>query len=71
MHTQDDLIECKTVLKGNKQITLKADYLKGFVKEALLQDKRPVLSVELDNRCWVLIPEDDYIELRDLRGENK
>ena len=63
MHTHESLIECKTVLKGNKQITLKSAYLKSFLKEAALQDRKPVLSIELDGTPWILIPEWDYTEM--------
>lgn len=69
MHTAEELIECKTVLAGNKQITLRADYLRGFLKEAAMQDRRPVLSVELDGQSWILITEADYVELRENKNE--
>lgn len=65
MHTDSELIECKTVLEGNKQITLKASYMKEFAFNALIQDKSPVLHIELDGHRYVVIPEVDYLELRD------
>lgn len=65
MHTDDTLIECKTVLSGNKQITIKADVLKSLSYNAAIQDKSPVLHIELDGKPYVVIPEVDYLVLRD------
>jgi hypothetical protein len=65
MHSADELIECKTVLAGNKQITIKASYIRSFLKEAAMQDRRPVLSVEVDGLHLVLLTEADYVELRE------
>jgi hypothetical protein len=65
MHTDGTLIECKTVLSGNKQITLKADVLKSLAFNAAIQDKSPVLHIELDGKTYVMIPEVDYLTLRD------
>lgn len=64
MHTDTELIECKTVLQGNKQITIKDSYLRRFLKDAALQDLSPVLQIRLAGLDWVLIPEADYQELR-------
>ena len=71
MHTSGELIECKTVLTGNKSITLNAAYLEGFLKKAWRQDRTPLLSIELAGRRWIMQLEDDYIELRDLKGEHQ
>lgn len=65
MHTDDTLIECKTVLSGNKQITLKASVLDSLSYNAAIQDKSPVLHIELDGKTYVVIPEVDYLVLRD------
>ena len=65
MDTPDELIECKTVLEGNKQITLKAEDLQLLSYHAALQDKGPRLHVRLAGKDWVLLPEMDYLELRD------
>lgn len=62
MHTTKALIENKTVLKGNKQITLKATDLKSLYYQAATQGRMPVLHISLDNRDWVLITETDYLE---------
>jgi hypothetical protein len=60
MHTDDSLIECKTVLRGNRQITIKEDDWKQLRYHAAIQDKSPVLHIELGNQRLVLIPEDDH-----------
>jgi hypothetical protein len=66
MHTEIDLIECKTVLDGNKQIVLKADDLRSLAYRAALEDRQPVLHVRLKAAApftrWVLISEDEYEE---------
>lgn len=59
MHTDEALIECKTVLQGNKQITLKASVLADLTYQAAVQDRVPVLHVELAGKRWVLHPEGD------------
>ena len=61
MHNDGDLIECKTVLQGNKQITIKLEDLKSLKYQAAVADKRPVLHVEIEKQRWVLIPEADYV----------
>lgn len=62
MHTSSELIECKTVLKGNRQITIKEDDWKSLRYHAATQDRTPVLHVELGNYRLVLIQEEDYAE---------
>jgi Holliday junction resolvase len=65
MHTADELIECKTVLTGNRQITIKADDLKSLSYQAAVADREPVLHVRLDGKDWVLVSESYYLELKD------
>lgn len=62
MHTADELIECKTVLKGNKQITIKGPYLRGLVYAAAIQGKTPLLHIELEGMHWVMRLEGDYVD---------
>lgn len=62
MHTDGELIECKTVLKGNRQIVIKIDDWKSLRYHAAVQDRRPVLHVELGKYRLVLIPEEDHAE---------
>lgn len=60
MHTDGELIECKTVLPGNKQITIKIDDWKSVCYHAAIQDRTPVLHIELGKYRLVLIPEADH-----------
>lgn len=63
MHNDDEVIECKTVLRGKKQITLKDDDLRLVERTAISQGRRPVLHIELANRRYIVLMEDDYDEL--------
>lgn len=65
MSTQDQLIECKTVLKGKRTITIKDDDLSLLIRQSAQRDISPVMDIELAGRAWVLIPRGDYLELRD------
>jgi hypothetical protein len=65
MHNDDTLIECKTVLKGNKQITIKLDGLRLVSYHAALQNRGPRLHVEIGEQRWVMLPEIDYSDLCD------
>lgn len=66
MHTDEELIECKTVLKGGKRIVLEDSYLEGLYKTAMLQDRSPIVDCSLPSRDWVVIPKSDFLESRDL-----
>ena len=63
MHTSGELIECKTVLVGKKQITLKLADLQLLQHQAAIRDIDPVMHVRLGGD-WVLIPESDYLSQR-------
>lgn len=63
MHNEDEVFECKTVLRGKKQITIKIDDLKLVERTAVSQGRRPVLHVELANRRYVVLTEEDYAEM--------
>lgn len=69
MHNRSELIENKTVLIGNRQITLKADDLKSLSYQADLQGREPVMHIRLAGRNWVLQAEEDYYEMRDKVGD--
>lgn len=57
------MVECKRTDK--KQITLKLSDLEGLRKNARLEDRLPVLHIEIGNRRWVLLEEGDYLGLID------
>ncbi len=65
MHTKTALIECKTVLEGNTQITLKDKTLKELAVLAALEDHQPVLHFRLGGKNYVVLTEDDYLEMVD------
>ena len=69
MHTKDLLIECKTVLPetviGKKQITIKISDWEQLKYNAAIQDRSPVLHVELGKHRLVIIPEADHAESLD------
>ena len=62
MHTADALVECKTVLSGKKQITIKSADLASLRYHAAVQDRVPVLFVTVDGQDWVLLPQEYYEE---------
>lgn len=64
MHTEKNVIECKTVLKGKKSITIKAEDLKLLSYHAALQDRGPVMHIRLEEtiqKDWVLVPAADFV----------
>jgi Holliday junction resolvase len=65
MSTREELIECKTVLRGKRSITIKDDDLSLLLRLSAQRDIDPVMDIELAGRAWVLIPRGDYRELRD------
>jgi hypothetical protein len=70
VRTEDLLIEHKWT--GKKSFSIKSDVLKKIVLEAILDSRMPVLGIHLDGENYVLLTEDDFIEIRDeLRKEHK
>lgn len=64
-HTAQFLIENKTVLSGNRQITVKADVLRQLSREAGAQGRDPLLHIRVDGEDWVVIPEYVFVSLLD------
>jgi len=62
VRTDDLLIEHKYT--GKASFTVKAAVLEKIVKEAILDSRMPVLGVSLNNENYVLLTEDDFLELR-------
>ena len=50
---------------GKKQVTIKSDVLKKITREAILDSRIPVLGLHLDGENYVVLLEDDYLEMRD------
>ena len=63
VRSKDLLIEHKWT--GKKQVTIKSDVLKKITREAILDSRIPVLGLHLDGENYVVLLEDDYLEMRD------
>ena len=63
VRSADLLIEHK--FTGKKQTTLKSDVLRKITREAILDGRMPVLGVHLDGENYVVLLEDDFLELRE------
>jgi hypothetical protein len=61
VRNEDLLIEHK--FTGKKTFTLSADVLEKIVKEAILDYRVPVLGVSLNSKNYVLLTEDDFLEM--------
>jgi hypothetical protein len=48
---------------GKKQTTIKSTVLKKIVTEAILDGRMPVLGIHLDGENYVVLLEDDFIEM--------
>jgi hypothetical protein len=57
------LIEHK--FTGKKSFSVKAEVLKKITTEAILDGRMPVLGVHLDGENYVILLEDDFLEMRD------
>lgn len=62
VRSKDLLIEHKWT--GKTQFTVKAVELEKIVKEAILDSRVPVLGFHLNGENYVMLQEDDYLELR-------
>lgn len=62
VRSQDLLIEHKWT--GKASFTVKATVLEKIVKEAILDSRTPVLGFSLNNENYVMLTEDDFLELR-------
>ena len=63
VRSSDLLIEHKWT--GKKQTTVKSDVLKKIVREAILDGRMPVLGIHLDGENYVILLEDDFLEMRE------
>ena len=62
VRSTDLLIEHKWT--GKASFTVKATVLEKIVKEAILDSRTPVLGFSLNNNNYIMLTEDDYLELR-------
>lgn len=68
VRSDDLLIEHKYT--GKKTYTLKADDLEKNVKNAILESRMPVFGISLNNKNYVLLTEDDFLEMREKLQSN-
>lgn len=62
VRSSDLLLEHKWT--GKTQFTVKAVELEKIVKEAILDGRTPVLGFHLNSENYVIMQEDDFLELR-------
>ena len=62
VRSADLLIEHKWT--GKASFSVKATVLEKIVKEAILDSRTPVLGFSLNNENYVMLTEDDFLELR-------
>lgn len=68
VRTENLLVENK-LTTNVKQITLKSKDLIELQQRAILEDRIPVLQFDCNNRRYVVLVEDDFIELAGLNVE--
>jgi len=68
VRSADLLIEHKWT--GKKSFSLKADVLEKIVTEAIIDSRMPVLGISLNNNNYVLLTEDDFLEMREKLQSN-
>lgn len=62
VRSKDLLIEHKWT--GKTQVTVKAAVLEKIVTEAIVDSRTPVLGFSLNNNNYILLTEDDFLEMR-------
>lgn len=62
VRSSDLLVEHKWT--GKKSVTVQAAVLEKIVKEAILDGRMPVLGFSLNNENYVMLDENDFLELR-------
>lgn len=55
------IVECKRTDK--KSISIKSEDLEKVFVEAVMEGRIPLLSIELNNKRYILMEEDDYVEM--------
>ena len=65
VRTDDLMIENKTKMDPNaKSFTVQAVWLRDLTKRARLEGRMPVLQFDLGGHRYVILCEDDFLELR-------
>jgi hypothetical protein len=68
IRSDDLLIEHKWT--GKKSFSVKSDVLEKIVTEAIIDSRMPVLGISLNNKNYVLLTEDDFLEMREKLQSN-
>jgi hypothetical protein len=68
VRTADILIENKFTT-NTKQITIKHKDLSELVERAIMEDRLPVLQFDLNNRRYVVLTEDDFLEMSGINDD--
>ena len=55
---------------GKASFTVKATVLEKIVEEAILDSRMPILGFSLNNENYVMLTEDDFLELRSTLQEH-
>lgn len=63
VRSKDLLIEHKWT--GKKSFTMKSDILEKIVTEAILDSRTPVLGFSLNKENYVVLLEDDFMQIRE------
>ena len=69
VRSKDLLVEHKWT--GKASFTVKAAVLEKIVKEAILDGRMPALGISLNSENYILLLEDDWLELRQYVEECK
>lgn len=63
VRSADLLIEHKWT--GKKSFSIKAVEVEKIVTEAIIDSRMPVFGISLNNKNYVLLTEDDFLEMRE------
>ena len=63
VRSHDLLIEHKWT--GKKSFSIKALEVEKIVTEAIIDSRMPVFGISLNNKNYVLLTEDDFLEMRE------
>ena len=63
VRSHDLLIEHKWT--GKKSFSIKAAEVEKIVTEAIIDSRMPVFGISLNNKNYVLLTEDDFLEMRE------
>ena len=69
VRSDDLLLEHKWT--GKASFTVKAAVLEKIIKEAILESRMPVLGVSLNDNNYILLTEDDFLEMRQTLQEHQ